>query len=68
MDYRESFRNLRIDHDLEQTEVAKVCHVSNKTVSHWETLRREMPVDCIKKRCEFYNASRDNTLDICLKK
>ena len=68
MDYRERFKNLRIDNDLEQIDVAKVCNVSNKTVSHWETLRREMPVDCIIKLCEFYNVSSDIILDIHLRK
>ena len=67
MDYRKRFRDLRIDHDLEQKDIAKVCNVSYKTVSHWETLRREMPIDCIKKLCEFYNVSSDVILDIHLK-
>jgi len=67
MDYREKFKNLRIDNDLSQKDIAKVCGVSNKTVSHWETFRREMPIDCIKKLCILYNVSSDVILEIDLK-
>ena len=57
MDYRERFKNLRIDNDLEQTDIASICNVSNKTVSHWETFRVEMSVDCISKLCRYYKIS-----------
>ena len=59
MDYRDKFKSLRIDNDLEQKDIANICNVTNKTVSHWETLRRDMPIDCIVKLCQFYNISLD---------
>lgn len=64
MDYRDKFKNLRIDNDLEQKDIAKICNVTNKTVSHWETHRRDIPIDCIVKLCEFYKVSADVILGI----
>ena len=57
MDYRERLKNLRIDNDLGQKDIASICNVSSKTVSHWETLRVEMTVDCIVKLCHHYQIS-----------
>lgn len=40
MDYRQKFKNYRIDNDLTQQDVAQICDVSDATVGHWETLKR----------------------------
>jgi len=64
MDYRLRFKNLRNDNDLKQTDVAKLCSVTYKTVSHWENLRHDMPLDCIRKLCIYYKVSSDYILDI----
>ena len=57
MDYRQKFKNLRIDNDLKQEDIAKICNVSDATVGHWETKRRDMKIDSIIKLCIFYNVS-----------
>ena len=62
MDYRQKFKNLRIDNDLKQEDIAKICNVSDATVGHWETQRRDMKVDCIIKLCIFYNISPEYIL------
>ena len=64
MDYRIRFKNLRIDNDLTQVDVAKLCSVTDKTVSHWETLRYDMPIDCIRNLCIYYKISSDYILNI----
>jgi len=64
MDYRIRFKNLRIDNDLTQADVAKLCAVTDKTVSHWETLRHDMPLDCIRKLCIYYRIPSDYILNI----
>lgn len=64
VDYRERLKNLRVDNDLEQKDVAEICGVSNKIVSHWETLRNEIPVECIVKLCVHYNVSADYVLGL----
>lgn len=57
MDYRQKFKNLRIDRDLTQQQIAEICNVSDATVGHWENLKREMKHDSIIKLCKFYNVS-----------
>ena len=64
MDYRQKFFNLRIDNDLTQKDIAKICGVSDATVGHWETGRRDMKVDCIIKLCYFYKVSADYIFEL----
>lgn len=64
MDYRQKFKNLRIDKDLKQEDIAKICNVSDATVGHWETKRRDMKIDSIIKLCLFYNVSADYILGL----
>lgn len=64
MDYRERFKNLRIDKDLKQQDVATICNVSDATVGHWENRKREMSIDSITKLCIFYNVSADYILGL----
>ncbi len=64
MDYRDKFRLLRKGNGLEQYDVATICGVSNKTVSHWETLRYNMPISCIVDLCRYYKVSSDYILGL----
>lgn len=64
MDYRQIFKNLRVDNDLTQQQIADICNVSDATVGHWENGKREMKIDCIVKLCKYYNISADYVLGI----
>lgn len=64
MDYRQKFYSLRVDRDLTQKDIAEFCGVSDATVGHWETGRRDMRIDSIVKLCEYYNISADYILDL----
>lgn len=64
MDYRQKFYNLRIDNDLTQQDVANICGVSDATVGHWETGRRDMKIDSIIKLCYYYKISADYILGL----
>ncbi len=68
MDYRQIFRDLRIDHDLKQQDIATICSVSDATVGHWENCKRDMRIDCIVKLCLFYNISADYVLGLTKEK
>ncbi|MBQ7860763.1 MAG: helix-turn-helix transcriptional regulator [Clostridia bacterium] len=57
MDYRHKFKDLRVDNDLTQQNIAEICGVSDATVGHWENLKRDMKIDSIVKLCRFYNVS-----------
>ena len=64
MDYRTKFKYQRIDHDLLQKDIAKICKVSDATVGHWENLKRHMHVNNIITLCKFYNISADYMLGL----
>ncbi len=64
MDYRQKFKNLRIDNDLTQENIALICKVSDATVGHWENEKREIRVDCITTLCKYYNISADYILGL----
>lgn len=64
MDYRQKFKNLREDNDLTQQDIANICGVSDATVGHWETGKRDMRIDSIIKLCKFYNVSSDYILGL----
>lgn len=64
MDYRQKFKNYRIDNDLTQQDVAQICDVSDATVGHWETLKRHMHIDSIITLCKYYNVSSDYILGL----
>lgn len=53
MDYRIKFRNLRIDNDLTQQDIANLCNVSDATVGHWENQIRDMKIDHIVQRANI---------------
>ena len=57
MDYRHKFKDLRVDNDLTQQNIAEICGVSDATVGHWGNLKRDMKIDSIVKLCRFYNVS-----------
>lgn len=62
MDYRQKFKELRLDRDLTQQQVAEVCNVSDATVGHWENLKRDMKVDSVIRLCKFYDVSPEYIL------
>lgn len=64
MDYRDKMKLFRIAKHLDQKDIAVICDVSDKSVSHWETHRQQVPVDCIVKFCKYFNVSSDYILGL----
>ncbi|MBQ8765371.1 MAG: helix-turn-helix transcriptional regulator [Clostridia bacterium] len=64
MDYRQKFKDYRIDNNLTQQDVAKICNVSDATVGHWGNLKRHMHIDCIVTLCKYYKVSSDYILGL----
>lgn len=56
-------RNLREDNDLNQTQVAKVLHCSQRTYSYYESGGHDIPTETLIKLADFYNVSVDYLLD-----
>ena len=53
--YIERVRELRDDHDLNQTQVAKAIHVAQTTYSDYEKGKVRIPVECLIQLAKFYN-------------
>ena len=57
-------RELREDNDLNQTEIAKVLNISQRTYSSYETGDRTIPYSALMKLAYFYNTSVDYILEL----
>ncbi|MBQ0083701.1 MAG: helix-turn-helix transcriptional regulator [Clostridiales bacterium] len=57
-------RNLREDHDLNQTQVAKILNMSQTGYSKYETGENDIPTAVLIKLSLFYNTSVDYILGI----
>ena len=55
----EIMKHLREDHDLTQTQVAKIINKSQQGYNHIEVGRAELKIEDLAKLCEFYNVSAD---------
>ena len=53
--YVERVRELRNNHDLNQTQVAKAIHVAQTTYSDYEKGKVRIPVECLIQLAKFYN-------------
>ena len=60
----QKIRDLREDHDLSQTDVGKVLHVSQRTYSHYECGDRVIPPDCLIRLAIYYHTSVDYLLGL----
>lgn len=56
-------RNLREDHDLNQTQVAKFLGMSQTGYSKYETGENDLPTSVLIKLARFYETSIDYLLD-----
>lgn len=64
MKYNDRIRALREDADMNQTQIAKMFNVGQKTVSNWESGRNEPPYDILIKYALYFNVSTDYILGI----
>ena len=55
-------RDFREDHDLTQTEIAKMLGMSQTGYSKYETGENDIPTDVLIKLAKFYNTSIDYLL------
>jgi len=55
-------RNLREDHDMNQTQVAKMLGMSQTGYSKYETGENDIPTGILIKLAKFYNTSVDYLL------
>lgn len=56
-------RELREDHDLTQSKLAKILGMSQTGYSKYETGENDLPTDILKKLSSLYNVSIDYILE-----
>ena len=64
MNYFERLKFIREDHDLTQTDVAKLLNTTRQQVSKWETGVQMMGVDKYVVLAKYYNISLDYLLGL----
>ena len=58
----ETIRNLRIDHNLTQQQIADMLHISQNTYSQYEIGKLNYPIDTLVALADFYGVRVDYLL------
>lgn len=67
--YLKKLKDLRIDNDLYQKEVASsMLNITRQQYGLYESGKRDIPIDLLIKLADFYNVSTDYILDRTKKK
>ena len=62
VDYRKIMKDLRVDSDLTQQDVADVLGTSQTMYARYERGANELPIRHLLKLCEFYQVTSDYML------
>ena len=62
--YAQRIRELRIDHDKSQTQIALILGTSKNQVGKYERGEQEMPIKHLLTLCEYYKVSADYILGL----
>lgn len=64
MQYYEVLKNLRIDHDKSQAEIAKLLNTTQTYYSKYELGKHPLPIQHLITLCKYYNVSADYILGL----
>ncbi|MGN0396177.1 MAG: helix-turn-helix domain-containing protein [Coprococcus sp.] len=59
MRYNERIREMRINKDMTQKQVADILHIGQRTYADYESGKTRIPVDSLLKLAKHYNVSVD---------
>ncbi len=59
MELRERLKELRIEQNLTQTDVAKILNVTKMAISHWEKGNSEPSIEQLKILAKYFDVSID---------
>lgn len=59
----ERLRGLREDSDMSQKELAEKLNISQRTLSHYETGKRDIPTEMLIKVADYFDVSVDYLLE-----
>ncbi len=57
-------KSLREDRDIKQTEIAVILNCKQNTYQQYESGKRQIPIEALKKLSIFYNTSIDYLLEM----
>ncbi len=57
-------KELREDNDYTQEQIAKILNCKQNTYHQYESGKRQIPLEALKKLCIFYNVSADYILEL----
>ena len=64
MQYYEILKNLRIDHDKSQAEIAAVLNTTQAYYSQYEAGKHPLPIHHLATLCQYYKVSSDYILGL----
>ena len=64
MEYNERIRNLRIDHDKSQKEIAEYLQTGQSYYAKYENGHRALPIERLRELCLYYQVSADYILGL----
>lgn len=56
-------KDLRENHDLTQSDISKILHISQVAYSYYEIGKRSIPIETLIKLADFYDVSIDYILN-----
>lgn len=62
--YYKRLRELREDNDKYQKDIAGILNITPQQYQLYESGKRDLPIDLLKKLCRFYNVSADYILEL----
>lgn len=63
-DYIDILKELRIDNDISQKQIADLLNTTQTAVSKYENRQRKLSIEDLKTLCEFYRISADKILNL----
>ena len=67
MSWHDILRELREEKGLNQTQLAQILNVKQKTISNWETGRNQPSYEILKQYSQFFNVPIDYILENAIK-
>ena len=64
MEYQKRLRDLRIDHDLRQEDVAKILKTTSQAYGMYENGKRSLPIEYLIILAKYYEVSSDYILGL----
>ena len=64
MEYAQKIRDLRIDHDLSQAQIAQILGTTKNQVGKYERGEQEMPIKHLITLCNYFKVSADYVIGL----